>query len=194
MAWDTEGTRRRLKEAATAEFAEHGRDGTTMTKIAMRAGVNKERLYTYYGDKEALWDVVLADELDRLASAVAFQSGAEIGEFAGATYDYHVANPSLGRLLQWEGLTRSPAVRVAERSEHYRAKVAAFALAQAEGALDPKLDPAYLMFALIALASWWQTVPQLAEMVTGSTSSDPGENDRRREFVVEAARRLGGAG
>ena len=37
MAWDTEGTRRRLREAATAEFAERGPDGTTMARIAGRA-------------------------------------------------------------------------------------------------------------------------------------------------------------
>ena len=55
MAWDTEGTRRRLKEAATAEFAEHGPDGTTMAAIAERAGINKERLYKYFGDKQALF-------------------------------------------------------------------------------------------------------------------------------------------
>ena len=64
MAWDTEGTRRRLKEAATAEFAEHGPDGTTMARIAERAGINKERLYRYFGDKQALFQTVLRDELD----------------------------------------------------------------------------------------------------------------------------------
>jgi AcrR family transcriptional regulator len=110
MAWDTQGTRRRLKAAATAEFAEHGLAGTTMTGIAARAGINKERLYTYYGDKDALWKVVLTEELDRLASAVALTGiGIEdIGNFAGATYDYHATHPELGRLLQWEGLTRRP--------------------------------------------------------------------------------------
>ncbi|WP_445187354.1 TetR/AcrR family transcriptional regulator [Pseudonocardia sp. Cha107L01] len=30
-----------------------------MTRIAARAGINKERLYSYYGDKNALWEVVL---------------------------------------------------------------------------------------------------------------------------------------
>ena len=41
MAWDTEGPRRRLKEAATAEFAEHGPDGTTMaiTRSPIRRSV-----------------------------------------------------------------------------------------------------------------------------------------------------------
>lgn len=194
MAWDTAGTRRRLKEAATTEFAERGLDGTTMTRIAERAGINKERLYTYYGDKNALWDVVLADELDRLATAVAL-SGAgldDVGDFAAATFDYHAAHPELGRLLQWEGLSRRPAADVEGRTSHYRRKVELVAQAQREGVLDPGLDAAHLIFALIALAAWWQTVPQLAEMITGAGDDDPAERARRRDFVVEAARRLAG--
>src|SRR5450631_3408784 len=67
MAWDTEGTRRRLKEAAAIEFAEHGPDGTTMARIAERAGINKERLYKYFGDKQALFESVLSDEASRTA-------------------------------------------------------------------------------------------------------------------------------
>ena len=195
MAWDTEGTRRRLKQAATAEFAERGLAGTTMTRIAARAGINKERLYSYYGDKDALWAVVLTDELERLASAVELSGvGLEdIGGFAGATFDYHAAHPQLGRLLQWEGLTRGPAADAIRRSAHYRDKVARFARAQREGLLDTGLDPGHLVFALIALAAWWQTVPQLAEMITGATGDDPTEHDRRRAFVVEAARRLAAA-
>jgi AcrR family transcriptional regulator len=192
MAWDTQGTRRRLKAAATAEFAEHGLAGTTMTGIAARAGINKERLYTYYGDKDALWKVVLTEELDRLASAVALTGiGIEdIGNFAGATYDYHATHPELGRLLQWEGLTRGPATDAARRSAHYRAKVQQFAQAQREGQLDSSLDPAYLVFTLIALAAWWQTVPQLAEMISGASADTAEEIARRRAFVVTAARRL----
>ena len=99
MAWDTERTRRRLKEAAVTEFAEHGFAGTKMTSIAARAGINKERLYSYFGDKRALWDQVLADELDALAAAVAVGGVGldDIGEFAGATYDYHAEHPQLAR-------------------------------------------------------------------------------------------------
>ena len=192
MAWDTEGTRRRLKQAAIEEFAEHGLDGTTMTRIAEVAGINKERLYSYFGDKQALWDIVLADELDRLASAVGLQgAGLEnIGEFAGATFDYHDAHPQLARLLQWEGLSRAPAADAHRRAVHYRDKVERFAKAQREGLLDDGVDAAHLVFALIALAAWWQTVPQLAQMITGADPDDTTEPERRRAFVVEAARRL----
>ncbi|MFG1608509.1 TetR family transcriptional regulator [Actinoplanes sp. NPDC049265] len=195
MAWDTEGTRRRLKEAATAEFAEYGLDGTNMTRIAARAGINKERLYSYFGDKNALWDVVLADELDRLAASVGTagtmtEKMGDIGEFAGATYDYHATHPELGRLLQWEGLTRRPAALAEQRSAHYREKVDRVRAAQRSGLLDDGLDAAMLIFSMIALAAWWQTVPQLAEMITGGNGDDQAERARRREFVVAAARRL----
>ena len=192
MAWDTDGTRRRLREAALAEFAEHGLDGTTVAAIAGRAGVNKERLYSYFGDKKALWDLVLATELERLAAAVSVPGTglADIGEFAGATFDYHAAHPELGRLLQWEGLHGGPPADADGRRVHYQDKIDQFRSAQREGALDPALDPGHLVFALIALAAWWQTVPQLAELITGAAPGDEDERARRRRFVVDAARRL----
>src|SRR5882757_7733735 len=100
MAWDTQETRRRLKDAAFIEFAERGPAGTTMARIAERAGINKERLYKYFGDKQALFETVLTDELDKLAVSVApVPSGfEEIGEFAGRTFDYQAAHPHLVRL------------------------------------------------------------------------------------------------
>lgn len=192
MAWDTEGTRRRLKEAATAEFAAHGRDGTTMARIAERAGINKERLYKYFGDKQALFDTVLTDELDRLAAAVSTDGSgiADIGEFAGRTFDYHAAHPELARLLEWEGLTGGPIADETDRTAHYRYKVRAIAAAQRDGLLDDDLDPAHLVFLLIALAAWWYSVPQLAHMLTGADPDAPGERARRRASVVRAAQRL----
>lgn len=187
-----EATKRRLREAALAEFAAHGFAGTTVASIAARAGVNKERLYSYFGDKKALWTLVLTTELERLSVAVdpAGVGLDDIGEFAGATYDYHAAHPELGRLLQWEGLQAGPPAHAAVRTAHYREKVARFAAAQSDGLLDPEIDPAHLVFSLIALAAWWQTVPQLAEMITGAGPDDQQERAARRRFVVEAARRI----
>lgn len=192
MAWDTDGTRRRLRDAALVEFAAHGFEGTTVASIAARSGVNKERLYSYFGDKKALWELVLTTELERLATAVELTGAGldDIGEFAGATYDYHAAHPELGRLLQWEGLQAGPPAHAAVRTTHYREKVARFTAAQRDRLLDPEIDPAHLVFALIALAAWWQTVPQLAEMITGAAPDDLPERAARRRFVVEAARRI----
>lgn len=191
MAWDTEGTRRRLKDAATVEFAERGPDGTTMAHIAERAGINKERLYKYFGDKQALFELVLSDELAKLAASVARPEGGleEIGEFAARTFDYYTANPHLARLLLWEGL----AGQVADednRTAHYRRKKQLYADAQRDGVLDDELDADHLVFLIIALAAWWYCVPQLAHMLTGAHGGDPAEHARRRISVARAAQRL----
>ena len=49
MAWDTENTKQKIKNAALTEFTAHGPDGTTVERIAKRAKVNKERIYNYFG-------------------------------------------------------------------------------------------------------------------------------------------------
>jgi AcrR family transcriptional regulator len=192
MAWDTEGTRRRLKEAAAIEFAERGPDGTTMARIAERAGINKERLYKYFGDKQALFETVLTDELDKLAASVGRpESGLDdIGEFAGRTYDYYAAHPQLIRLLLWESLAGGPVADEANRTAHYKRKAEAYAAAQAEGRLGDDLDAAHLVFLIIGLNAWWFSAPQLARMLTGADDQDPAEHARRRATVVRAAQRL----
>jgi AcrR family transcriptional regulator len=193
MVWDTEGTRRRLKEAATAEFAERGPDGTTMARIAERAGLNKERLYKYFGDKQSLFETVLRDELEKLAAAVPpvdVADVADVGEFAGRTFDYHAAHPELVRLLQWEGLAGGRVPDEVSRTAHYQDKVRVVAGAQRDGRIDDDLDPAHLVFVIIGLAAWWFSVPQLGRMLTGGDADDPEEFARRRATVMRAAERL----
>ena len=92
-----------------------------MARIAELTGINKERLYKYFGDKQALFETVLTDELDKLAASVApVPSGfEEIGEFTGRTFDYQAAHPQLVRLLLWEGLSGGVADE-ANRTAHYK--------------------------------------------------------------------------
>ena len=192
MAWNTEETRRRLKEAAVAEFAAAGLAGTRMEKIAERAGINKERLYRYFGDKDQLFATVLADEMAKIA--VALPTGKlmaeDPGEYAGRCYDYHVEHPHLLRLLLWEALDRGAAEVSDEpaRTEHYRRKVSD---AYPDRPVDAEpLTPEHVMFIIMAMAAWWEAVPQVARMMTGIGQVTPQEHARRRSAVVEAARRL----
>ena len=192
MAWDTQETRRRLQRAACAEFTAHGPDGTTMAQIAALAGINKERLYNYFGDKRQLFETVLIEELEKLAVSLGMNAPGldDIGEYTGCIFDYHAENPQLVRLLLWEGLSDGPAVNEAARTAHYQRTVAMFAEAQRNGVLKDDLDPAKLVFLLIGLAAWWFAVPQLSRMVTGSNGKAPTERNRRRAFVVSAAKQL----
>ena len=192
MAWDTQETRRRLRQAACEEFVAHGPDGTTMERIAAHARINKERLYNYFGDKRQLFETVLIEELEKLAISLGRNAPGldDIGEYTGCIFDYHADNPHLVRLLLWEGLSDSPAVNEAARSAHYQRTVAMFAEAQQNGTLNDDFDPAKLVFALIGLAAWWFAVPQLSRMLTGSDGSTSRERSRRRACVVSAAQRL----
>jgi AcrR family transcriptional regulator len=190
VAWDTDETRRRLQEAATSEFADHGLHGTTVNRIARRAGVNKERLYNYFGDKQALFDTVLTAELQKLADAASPVDYDDVGAFAGRTFDYYAEHPELARLLQWEGLADGYIADAERRTAKYRLKVERIGAAQRDGTLDDSLPPDHLAFLLIALSAWWHCVPQLAQMLTGADPSDANERARRRASVVAAARRL----
>jgi AcrR family transcriptional regulator len=191
MAWDTEGTRRRLKEAATIEFAERGPDGTTMARIAERAGINKERLYKYFGDKQSLFEIVLSDELEKLAVSVGRPGALEnIGEFAGRSFDYHASHRQLVRLLLWEGLAGNSIADRKNRTAHYQDKAQAYRDAQRNGTVEADFDADHLVFLIIALASSWFSMPQLALMLTGSDDSDQAEHARRRACVVRAAEQL----
>jgi AcrR family transcriptional regulator len=192
MAWDTDGTKRKILEAATTEFAARGPDGTTIERIAKLAGVNKERVYNYYGGKSELFARVLREHLATVAQNVAVESFAaeDIGEYAGRLYDYHRQHPELARLLQWESLTfESEVPEEQPRREFYGRKTAAIKDSQAAGIVTRAIDSDVLDFLLLSLAGYWAAVPQVARMITGA-AADAEEDARRRACVVEAARRL----
>jgi len=194
MAWNTEETRRRLKGAAAEEFSEHGLAGARVDRIARRAGVNKERLYGHFGNKEQLFAMVLRDELALIAAAVPMQflEEEDVGEFAGRIFDYHASHPHLARLLHWEALAYGAAEVPDEdvRGAYYREKVEAFAAGQRAGLLAEGPDAAHLVFLILSLAAWWFAVPQVVRMLRGATDDLEQERALQRVAVVEAARRL----
>ena len=191
MARDVAGTKRKIAAAGLAEFAEHGLHGTTVERIATRAGVNKERIYAYFGDKAALFTALVREQVDDIAAAVPLivHSVEDLGSFAGASFDYQLAHPDLARLLVWEGMADTGAVpEEAARGPLYRAKVEAIAAAQRSGAVDDGIEPAHLIFLILAVASWWSVSPQIARMLSAPQGRD--DPARRRASVVEAAMRM----
>ncbi|MEV7184359.1 TetR family transcriptional regulator [Kitasatospora sp. NPDC093102] len=192
MAWDTARTQQLLLDAAVEEFAESGPDGARIARVATRAGVNKERIYQYFGNKEQLFSAVLTSELGKLAEAVplAPAAGLDLGDYAGRVFDYHSANPHFSRLLAWEGLQRgAESEELAagpERTAHYREKVAAVAAAQRSGEAAGDVDPARLMFAVIGLVNAWFTLPQMVRLLLAG----PADHATDRAALVTLVRRL----
>jgi AcrR family transcriptional regulator len=199
MAWNVAETQAKLKAAAVEEFAARGLSGTRIEHIALRAGVNKERIYKYFGSKEELFALVLSEELEGIAAAVPVlgPSGDDIGDYAGRCFDYHNDHPQLVRLLHWEALEMpadGPVPDETGRAGEYAHKVAAFAHAQGEGHVIADVDARDLLFIVMAMAAWWAAVPQVARMVTGADDQAAGERARRRASVVSVASRLAAPG
>jgi AcrR family transcriptional regulator len=193
MAWDVEGRRIRISQAAVDEFARHGLAGARIDRIAEAAAVSKERIYSYFGDKEQLFALVLSEQLADLARSVPLEAtdGQSLGEYAGRAFDYHAANPHLLRLLHWEGLERGDEpIDVEGRTAYYRSKVRSIAAAQRRGSVRADVPAAQLLYAIIAMAAWSFAVPQIATMLTGADPTTRRAITQQRKAVVELATRL----
>jgi TetR/AcrR family transcriptional regulator len=59
-ASDLQSTKEMVLEAAIDEFAEHGFSGGRVDRIKARAGVNKQAIYYYFKNKDALFSAALA--------------------------------------------------------------------------------------------------------------------------------------
>lgn len=178
-----EATKRALLDAGRAEFARHGLAGARTDRIAAHAGVNKQRIYAYFGNKEGMFHAVLADALDSLLGVVPYPEGdltppQFLSAYVQAVSDYHAQHPDLLRLLQWEALELGASERATDsRSGYYRDKVASFA---EHLRLDPE-EAAPLLFGVIGLAAWPHVVPQLAALILDK------EADQSQEAAMDWA-------
>ncbi|MGK9146462.1 TetR family transcriptional regulator [Plantibacter flavus] len=185
MAWDTERTKRLLLDAATAEFCANGLAGARVDRIASEAGVNKERIYQYFGRKDELFDVVIASQLRRVMDEVPIEgSGPEaLAAYAGRLFDHHQADAVLPRLVFWEGLERGDhVVDRAERTDRCRSKIDR-TLEALPGV--SREDAADLLLTIIALCDAWAVLPELDGLMV---ARDEGRAARRRAVVVATVR------
>lgn len=189
MAWDTEGTKRKILDAATELFVVVGPAGTTIEQIARSAGVNKERIYNYFGGKDLLFEHVLREQLASAMDTVPVPSSdaRAVGDYAGRLFDYLLEHPQLLRLLEWEALVIPDAVPdESHRRDRYDERTSQLAAGQASGALGSTIDPDLLNLLILAMVSHFMILPQVARMITGVDTPGPAEQARRRRAVVEA--------
>ncbi|MGP3535128.1 TetR/AcrR family transcriptional regulator [Microbacterium sp. RD1] len=100
---DAERNRRRILDAATRVFAEHG-PRATLNDVARAAGVGVGTIYRKYPDKEALLDALFDDKIDGILGVV--RDAAAIGSPGEAFRAYlrgiielHASDRSLATVL-----------------------------------------------------------------------------------------------
>jgi len=185
MAWDTERTKQLLLDAATWEFCDHGMAGARIDRIAERAGVNKERIYQYFGKKSELFGIVLERQLAAVMEAVSIEgTGIEaITSYTGRVFDYHTGNPALARLTFWEGLECEQPTAPAARAAAADSKVARL---QAALPTLGDTDARELLLTILTLVDGWQVLGTMDHVYTGTVIRDDARNARRRAAVVAA--------
>jgi AcrR family transcriptional regulator len=190
MAGSTETTKRRLLDAARVEFSGYGIAGARVNRIAERAGVNKERIYGHFHSKEGLFKAVIAEAMSELVREVRPGEGS-VGDYVGRVFDYHRGDPTLLRLLMFEGLQDGylGTSDTDGRASWY--SVAAKALAAGAGCSEE--DGGRLLLTLIGLGAWPMVMPQLSRLCLGS-DGEAADLSALKDFIVAFAERGAGSG
>lgn len=170
-------TSRRILDAAAVEFAERGIAGARIDRITAAARTNKAQVYGYFGNKDGLFDAVIADRADQLMSAVAFDAD-DLPGSAVAMYDANLRDPRLVRLLTWLRLERQPTGSLGRAVDH-ESKLAAIARAQAAGRVRPG-DPFDLFTLVLSMAFAWSA----ASIGYAATADEPDEHHERRRRLL----------
>lgn len=178
-----EVTRQRLLEVAAAEFAERGIAGARIDRIVATARSNKAQLYQYFGSKERLFDEVFSVHIEWLITEVALDAD-DLPGYAVAIYDVCFQRPELVRLAAWMRLERNPFGDLLPGNPD-AGRVAAIAAAQAEGHVDPTIDPADILSMVTAMAMSWSPV---SLQIAASAADADETHDRRRLALATAVR------
>lgn len=165
-----------------------------MDRIAAAAGVNKQRIYGHFGNKDGLFAAVVDDALDDLLAIVTLpdgeqgETGALLREYVGQVSRYHRDHPEFLRLLQWEALENAcPADPASARAARYREKVEQFGRRLGM----PRDQAASVLFGVIGLAAWPQVLPQLAALIVGAENGREFVEERTLDWALGVAERAG---
>lgn len=107
---DPEARQRRLLQAATKEFAAKGLEGARVDKIAKQAGVNKQLVYHYFGNKEGLYLRVLEETYAAMTEAKKSLNLRELSppeaveRLVDFTFEFYVNNRDFVALLNDENI------------------------------------------------------------------------------------------
>jgi AcrR family transcriptional regulator len=180
-------SKKRILDAARTEFAALGIAGARVDAIAGAAHINKQRVYAYYGTKEGLFEAVLADAFRCLADSVPLPtSWAELLEYPGRVFDYHVDNPEFSRLLAWEALTYGSAEvpGETERQAYFAEKLAT--IGSTIGDVDTGTVAAVLL-EIIGLAAWPILMTPLQRHLHGLRPGQVPSRELTRDVVTQSA-------
>ena len=182
---NAEASKERILDAAFTEFAQHGIAGARVDRIAQAAGCNKNLIYIYFESKETLFATVLQKHLARVYEEIEF-TPEDLPGYAVRAFEFALAHPDLMRLVTWFSLeqrVQNPEQRTAVRDE----KIAALSKAQKTGHAASTFPPAFMLTAVMALATAWTATNPFGTLLDPDAHKRPAVLKRN---IAEAVKRL----
>jgi AcrR family transcriptional regulator len=182
---DPETAKARLLQAATDEFAAYGIAGARIDRIGAAAQVNKAQIYSYFGNKDQLFDIVMDTHVARILDEVPFTAD-DLPGYSGRLFDFLIDNPHQLRLATWNRLERaSRGAGPAQLAISMRQKTEAIDRAQAAGVITTAFTAEDVLAFVMALTSAWTPASAVAP-----AELDASRLHAHRGAVIEAVRRL----
>jgi TetR/AcrR family transcriptional regulator len=193
---DPAATRKKLLTAARHEFAKSGLAGARVDEIADRAGVNKQLVYHYFGDKDALYLAVLEwvyEEIrtqERKLNLEGLAPERAIKKLIESSFDHLALHPDFIVLLNDENRNGARHVRASPRIEHMHSPLVSLVskiLKQGvnEGVFRRGLDPVHLYISIAGLSYFFFSNTPTLSAIFGKDLSSPAARRARRKHVVD---------
>jgi len=193
---DPEKRKRDLLLAARHEFSEHGLSGARVDDIVNRAGVNKQLLYYYFGDKETIYEKVLEDayaeirdgeELLNLAALPALEA---MEKYIRYNFNFIQENRHFVALLNDENLHHAQHLTnsAATIESHVQLrKLVGDVLDRglAEGIFKRNVDPVSLYLTISSLSFFFFSNIHTMSKIFARNLSDESEIRKRSDEIVE---------
>ena len=191
-----EATRKKLLAAARHEFAAAGLAGARVDEIAARAGVNKQLVYHYFGDKDALYLAVLEwvyeeiREQERKLNLEGLLPAEAIRKLIEASFDHLAAHPDFIVLLNDENRGGARHVRGSQRLEAMHSPLVSMVskiLKQGvqNGTFRRGIDPVQLYISIAGLSYFFFSNTATLSAIFGKDLRSEAARRARRKHVVD---------
>ncbi|MDP2800359.1 MAG: TetR/AcrR family transcriptional regulator [Phreatobacter sp.] len=193
---DSAGTRARILNVATREFANKGYEGAKTDDIADRARINKRMIYHYFSSKEQLYLAVLEAAYDRARSAEQKLELEQLAplealtRFTEFTFDSFVRDRTFINLLATENRQRAKVLKKSAQVNTMNSPVIdaigrIIARGTADGSIRGGLDARHLWVTIIGICYFFFSNIYTLSVIFDADMEDPVSIAARRAHVVD---------
>ena len=191
-----EATRNKLLLAARREFADSGLAGARVDEIAARAGVNKQLVYHYFGDKDALYLAVLEwvyEEIrshERKLNLEGLPPERAIRKLIESSFDHLATHPDFILLLNDENRAGARHVRGSRKLETMHSPLVSMVsqiLSEGvrTGVFRKGINPVHLYISIAGLSYFFFSNTPTLSAIFGKDLSSAAAKQARRKHVVD---------